>query len=122
MNKYVVDREMGFAYDELKKSEISYDGKIKKAFRGQVATFGAAVSMGSILSAVAFFSNDGSASVERSQLLSVIYNVLADDGIIDRSSCSDLFAYARSGKRDVKENITNAAIAVKLAMNLFELV
>ena len=40
---------------------------IEKAFRGQISSFGAAVEMGSLLSAVAFFSSQGSSPTDRTK-------------------------------------------------------
>ena len=43
MNKAIINDEIVIAYDVLKKSEIVENGKIKKTWRGQISTFGAAV-------------------------------------------------------------------------------
>ena len=49
MNKAIINDEIVIAYDVLKKSEIVENGKIKKTWRGQISTFGAAVTMGSLI-------------------------------------------------------------------------
>lgn len=42
MNKAIINDEVVIAYDVLKNSEIVENGKIKKTWRGQISTFGAA--------------------------------------------------------------------------------
>lgn len=119
MNKNKVDELIPKAYDALKDAGIVEKGSINKAFRGQIATFGAAVTNGSLLSAIAFFSNDGSSEVTRSNLLKAIQI------LIPESTEKGLFDYVKSkgkaGERSAREDILNAAIAIKLAMNLYEL-
>lgn len=69
MNKAIINDEVVIAYDVLKDSEIVENGKIKKTWRGQISTFGAAVTMGSLIPAVAFFSEPG-----RFQCKKAVYN------------------------------------------------
>lgn len=124
MNKAIINEEITWAYDALEKTEIAENGKIIKTYRGQISTFGAAVTMGSLLPAIAFFSEDAKSSVNRSKLMSAILYVLKQkDSSINAKS---LFDYARQMKKSgdegrCKEDILNAAIALKLAMNLYEL-
>ena len=117
MNKAEIDRLLPDAYKLIKSNGIaSEDGKVQKTWRGQIASFGAAISMGSLLSAVAFFSAQGRASVEREKLLKVIYDLIQPQE-------SSLFEYvtARRESPEVKEKVINAATAVKLALNLYVL-
>ena len=127
MNKRIINDEIDMAYQLLAKHEIAKDGIIDKTYRGQISTFGAAITMGSLLAAIAYFSENAGASVERQRLLDVIYDIV-------KSRCADenmpktLFEYASarkkkgvSAERYCKEEILNAAIATKLAMNLYEL-
>ena len=46
MNKKIVNEEIGLAYDALAAIGIANEaGEIDKTFRGQISTFGAAISM-----------------------------------------------------------------------------
>ena len=120
---------------------IVENGKINKTFSGQIATFAVAVSTSSLFSAVAFFSDNGSSSVERSLLMDAIYKVIKNDESTDKTKQYPNNAenrklleyvkrkyeeYEKSKNRlaynRVKEDILNAAIAVKLAMNFYELI
>ena len=78
MNKNLINHEIQAAYDALRESKIvdENDGSIKKTYRGQISSFGAAITMGSLISSVAFFSADGGSEVERSKLMKAILLVL----------------------------------------------
>ena len=119
MNKNQINSLIPFAYEALEKVGIAKDGKINKTYRGQISTFGAAVSMGSLLPAIAFFSEKGSASTDREKLMEAIWNVLQNAGFIS-GPCKSLMEYAQEAG-DKKECIINAAIALKLSMNLYQL-
>ena len=125
MNKRVVNEEITSAYEALQVVGVAKAGKIDKTFRGQISTFGAAVSMGSLHAAIAFFSNNGGANVERSKLMQAILEVLKKRKP-EMNRCQNLYEYAvqakgRNEEEERKEEILNAAIALKLAMNLYEL-
>lgn len=147
-NKRKIDEYISKAINILNNNKkiVKDGGKIDKTFSGQIATFAVAVSTGSLLSAVAFFSDNGGASNERSSLMDVIYEIIADEKLSDTDKeddknkrnvnnknsklldyviskyeklkeSNDIVSYNR-----IKEDILNAAIAVKLAMNFYELV
>ena len=130
MNKRLVERWLPSAQKALKDTGVaSKTGVIEKTFRGQISTFGAAVSMGSLLTAIAFFSEnantqDGKEHVERSRLMPAILAVLKDNqqGIEEQSLYDYALRRIRAGEESrCREEILLAAIALKLAMNLFEL-
>ncbi len=127
MNKSVINQEIEYAYEALKEAAIANDkGEIKKSFRGQISTFGAAVTMGSLLPAIAFFDEDGGAEVPRSRLMNAILLVLKKRGVAEQN-VKTLFEYAQKQKKENRESacqeeILNVAIAIKLSMNLYKLV
>ncbi len=120
MNKQTVNRELQYAYNALSNNRIAKNGVIDKTFRGQISTFGAAITTGSLPAAIAFFSDDGGSSTERKNLLKAILEVLKNDKLCP-DNCESLFEYSRKNENEAKDNILNAAIALKLAMNLYEL-
>lgn len=127
MNKKIINQEMQYAYDALAESGIAKDGKIEKTYRGQISSFGAAVTMGSLLPAIAFFSKDAESGqkegsdVQRSKLMKAVLCVLKKDDKAAKN-VETLYDYAFKEDKDIaKENILNAAIALKLAMNLYVL-
>ena len=125
MNKAEVNEMLPKAYELLKKHNIVKNNKINKSWYGQISVFGSAISTGSLLSAIAFFSDNGSCSVDRQNLLLVIFDLIKDDFIIDNNPPKKLFDLARinMGENElmVKDSIINATIATKLAMKLYEL-
>ena len=64
MNKKTVNDWISPAYNALAEHGIAVDGKVKNNYRKQIASFGAAISTGSLKAPVAFFSVRGSASVK----------------------------------------------------------
>ena len=109
--------------------KIAENGKIVKTFRSQISSFGAAVSMGNLKSAVAFFSEQASASVPRENLLRAICYVLqrndgvkAEDINAKAIKTNEIFDYICTHESlQLKNKFLDASIALKLAMNLFEL-
>lgn len=127
MNKTAIDRNLSYAYQGIIDAKISKDGKVNKSYRGQISTLGAAITMGSVKSAICFFSEkaNNNSDVDRSKLLDAIYYVLrnSEDTKEKYKDVKNLKSYvlnADSDKEVLKEDIVNAAIAIKLAMNLFE--
>lgn len=121
MNKAVINREVVYAYEALKEAGIAEGNKIAKTWRGQISTFGAAVTMGSLLPAVAFFSSQGGADVERQHLMEAILYILKKENT-KMQNCETLFDYVKVQGNSCREEVINAAIALKLAMNLYELI
>lgn len=130
MNKSNVDALIPRAYKIIEEVEISEGGKVANGYRGQIATFGAAVSMGSLLSAVAFFSEEESSSVvDRSKLMLAIYRLIhsESEGTDVKPTENEkvkLFNYIIENKDDIneiKEKVFDAALAIKLAINMYEI-
>ncbi len=130
MNKSNVDALIPRAYKIIEEVEISEGGKVANGYRGQIATFGAAVSMGSLLSAVAFFSEEESSSaVDRSKLMLAIYRLIhsESEGTDVKPTENEkvkLFNYIIENNDDIneiKEKVFDAALAIKLAINMYEI-
>jgi len=123
MDKSKVDALIPKAQEEIRAQGIYKDGFIDNTFRGQISSFGAAVTMGSLLSAVAYFSKKGSGEEDgRPLLMKAIYALIKGHNAPQGEN--SLYEYVkqeiRAGREDsVKEDVINAALAVKLAINLF---
>jgi len=113
IDKAKIDDLIPKAYEALQAVRIAQNGKLDSGYRGQIAAFGAAVSMGSVLSAIAFFSEQGSSEYGRDKLMKAIAQII--DGCR-----GTLYDYAAEKKDAAKREILHAAIALKLAMNLYE--
>lgn len=120
MNKKRVNDWLLPAKKALEDTGIAKDGKIEKTFRGQISSFGAAVVMGSLPAAVAFFSEKGSSSVERQKLIKAMY--LISEKKMPEDAKEVLQYVCENNSSDLKEKFTDASIALKLAMNFFDLV
>ena len=121
MNKEIINQEISTAYEVLAEVGIAKSGKIDNAFRGQISSFGAAITMGNLKAAIAFFSQTNGASVDRDKIPVAILEVLKRERNA-KPSYNTLFQMLNEEGEAVKEDILNAAIALKLAMNLYELV
>ena len=132
MNKHVIDQEIEFAYEAIQSCGICNEaGEVVKTYRGQISTFGAAITMGSLLQAVAFFSDQGGSDTERPKILKAVFEVMKKWKEKNGASInqSNLFYYVRDERKKgsseglvCRDEVINAAIAVKLAMNLYKLV
>lgn len=151
MNKNVVARQIPLAYKALENSDIVgiKDGYklVPKGYRGQISSFGAAVTMGSLIPAVAFFSkkigdksSNSNEDIDRTKLMKAVFLLLKDDadsyGTAEQkmrfANASDLMQYIcnisenetdmekrKKALKKCKEEIENAAIALKLAIGLY---
>lgn len=124
MNKREVEKMLPTALTGLKDSqcEIVEGGKIDKNFRGQIAAFGAAVTMGSFKSAVAFFGAKGGSDVERQNLVRLMYYIVKNEWKAANEIVDEILAERDSAKlRAMQEKYLNASLAIKLALNAFHL-
>lgn len=126
MSKQRINSMIPAACKAIRDSGLSFDNKVDKALRGQISAFGAAVNMGNLLSAVAFFSNKGGSSSERHLLMKAVYLLIPkSEEKTDVTETSLLDLLVKETDPDAldayKEVIIDAAISIKLAMNLFEL-
>lgn len=138
MNKKRVEVLMKPAMDALNDPECGIQiknketgkgtGQIPDGFRGQISSFGAAVTMGSFKAAAAFFAKDvdrSQADVNRGELLRVMYRISSvGDGTWKdaRAIAEEIFELDSSAEKQWKEEFINASIALKLALNAFRLV
>lgn len=118
MNKKQVNDWILPAQKAIVDCGIAVNGKVDSSFRGQISSFGAAVVMGSLKSAVAFFADDGSAQVKRSKLIKAIYYIVKGENVKPK----EVFYYiCDHDNRQTKEQFINASIALKLALNFFDM-
>ncbi len=118
MNKKRVNEWLLPARTALEETKIAINGKIDKTFRGQISSFGAAIIMGSLPAAVAFFAEQGGSSVERQKLIQAMYYCIAGE---IRTPEEILEFVCNNNHNEIREKFTDASIALKLAMNFFDL-
>lgn len=127
MNKRKVDKWLNVALDALNDTQnckiCSKDGKIEEGFRSQISAFGAAVTMGSFKAAVAFFSDEKKAAVSRSELIRAMYYIIHGEWKDEKAILKEILAITdRNRHKNIQNDFIQASIALKLAMNAFELV
>lgn len=109
MNKRTVEKMIPEACEVLTRVGIAKNGRVEGNYRAQFSAFGAAVTMGSVRAAVAFFNETGRSDVERFLIVEAVSALLGKSG--DTASLTN----------EEKESIINAAVALKLALNFFTL-
>lgn len=132
-----IDEFITCAIDILEnEKEIVKNGKIKKGYSSQISTFGSAISTGSLLSGIAYFSKSGDSSVNRSRLMWIIYEILKNTNRLSDNLQKEiknevpeleLYNYVKKFTQNknkteiikLKRTIIEVATAIKLAMNYF---
>ena len=132
-----IDEFITCAIDILEnEKEIVKNGKIKKGYSSQISTFGSAISTGSLLSGIAYFSKSGDSSVNRSRLMWIIYEILKNTNRLNPNLQKEiknevpeleLYNYVKKFTQNknkteiikLKRTIIEVATAIKLAMNYF---
>jgi CRISPR-associated protein Cmr5 len=118
MNKKRVDGWILKAKEAIEVTKIAKDGEVNKSFRGQISSFGAALVMGSFKSAVSFFTEQGGASVERQKLIQAMYYIIFEN-LEDPKKILEYVC--NNNTKELKEQFIDASIAIKLALNFFDL-
>lgn len=119
MNKKRVNGWLLTAKEALEATGIAKNGQIEKTYRGQISSFGAAVVMGSLPAAVAFFTEQGGASVSREKLIQAMYYCISGEVKNEK----EIFEYVcKHNSADLRNQFEDASIALKLAMNFFNLI
>lgn len=124
MNKKRIEGNIMKAYELIEKAGIlEKDGSLQRTYRGYISTFGAAVTMGSLKAAITFYSEPGEAKGQRDCLMRIICALVMKEEYCKMEKTSLLnYVDNAKDKRAAKDEICDAAIAVKLAMNMFKLV
>jgi len=135
MNKHIVDKMLTSAHEYLLSSNKFINSPSKGTYRGYAAAFGAAVIMSGYGAAASFYvkksgegqKGDSSGPQEDRTVITMGILEIIRKVNSDTDNYSSLYDYIEK-KRDgniipvsVKEDIESAAIALKLAMNLFNL-
>ena len=80
MNKQQIDEKIARAYKSIAACGLlNEEQKLNSSYRGQIAALGASIRQSSLLAALAFFSDQKNAAVDRAKLLDCIYYILEMD-------------------------------------------
>lgn len=130
MNKAKVNAYLPRAIEALTKFGIATEnGVIVKTYRANISSFGAAITMGSFKAAVAFFAKDADSAnqnrkekVNRSLLICAMNYVVNGSVKSADTICKDIILMNNADIPALCEEYINASIALKLAMNGFDLI
>ena len=122
MNKRRVNELIPRVIEYIPSSGILIDNEIPNEFKGYVSSFGASIIQSGLLSAVAFFEADDSKSKsDRKVLTKLILKVIYRNKKLEWKEDKTLLNYIlENNNKETKEEVINAAIAVKLAIRVFK--
>jgi len=108
----------------IKAVERNFGTRVKKQFKGYIASFGAAVIQTGLIPAVAFYSVQAGAEEDRGKIVEAIKEILKETKEAEISQQSLLkFLIERYENGDDmnrwKEKVMDAATALKLAVRIF---
>lgn len=119
INQYIKDEKF------YKKTDDKKFGQIPKEYKGYISNFGASLVQSGLVSTVAFFEADDSKSNrDRRILTKLILDVIYKNKNLKIEEDKNLLGYVLvdNSEKDIrKEEVINAAIAVKLAIKVFKL-
>lgn len=136
MNKKKIEKMLPVALKVLQEEKCGIKdektGKIDKSYRSAISSFGAAVTMGSFRAAVSFFSKDaekGDSGIKRSLLLRAMDHVVHPDKewCKLKEAAKEIQAIVihalntSTNIRQMQDDYLHAAVALKLAMNAFDM-
>ena len=131
MNKKRVDRLIPYAYEVLKDLHICEKEQnnpsnwvVDSTYKSYFSSFGAAVTMGSLISAAAFFAaapeeNKKRTNADRGKVGKAVLAVLKKENPAIKEE--SLYEYVRKHGQTAKtkELVLDTAVALKLALNLY---
>lgn len=118
MNRKTVEQNLNIAYKAITEYEIADEnGKVNSTFRSYISQFGVSVVQGSVLAALSFYKS------KEEKLVNAILYILSN-GVFKRKEVYKTINESnilKLGDQIDKEDVINASIALKLALNLFEI-
>jgi len=113
---------------EAVKAELHKDGKVKSEYNGYISSLASGLVQSGLLPTLAFYTNLNSRSLEpRRLLLQAIYKTLGKAEMPTTLTGDELLKEAITAESNpleafqLKEDIKNAAVAIKLAIRTFPL-
>ncbi len=122
----MLSNDISSAVKALKKYGVVDDrNQYEKQFNGYISSFGAAIRLSGLLPAVVFYCDDSGAEAKRSELLLVLMEMLNSKEELYKPI--DMYRAVEESLKDkrhsallLEKQIIQKAVAVKLALRLFE--
>ena len=113
MSKKRIESYIPKALKAIEELTISNNGEVAKQFNGYIASFGASVRQAGLLATVLFYGNANSNSEEdRTKVIQAIEKIIGHE-IIEHNNII---------AKDTREEVEDAAAALKLSIRTFKLV
>ncbi|KEI13759.1 hypothetical protein Z959_02375 [Clostridium novyi B str. ATCC 27606] len=126
MNKKEVEKYIPLAIISIKEAMSNTTNtaeeslELPKEFKGYISSFGAGIIQSGLLPTVAFFEKEESNSKsDRFKITEIIFKMLNKNKYCKNNKLLDYLLY-KEDIEEVKEDIINIAIALKLAMRTFK--
>ena len=107
------------ALQAIKDSKMAVNGEFEKEYKGYISSMGASILQSGLIATLAFYSKDAEGSgAKRTYLLKAIGMLVVPD-----NNNNELLKYVlvnRSNQRKIENDISNALIALKLALRTFK--
>ncbi len=101
---------------------LANNGVINSEYNGYISSFGAAVLQSGLKAAIAFNESESSASAkDKKPLMRAILELVVKRGIIENEKLLDHVLVIENDTSDTKDEIMDAAAALKLAIRTFKL-
>ncbi|EKN42335.1 hypothetical protein CFSAN001627_07407 [Clostridium botulinum CFSAN001627] len=110
-----------YQFKESKMDEQNKEIKLPKEFKGYISSFGASLIQSGLLPTVAFFEDENANSQsDRSKIAEIIFDILNIGDSYEKNKLLDYLIKNKENEKEIKEDIKNIAIALKLAMRTFK--
>ncbi|UZW14965.1 type III-B CRISPR module-associated protein Cmr5 [Clostridium pasteurianum] len=121
MNRKQVEKLIPDAIKIIDKKLVK-DGVVAREYNGYISSFGASIIQSGLLPTVAFYESSTSNSEEdRRKLTESILCLINKSQQEENKKLLDYVLKNRESQENIKEDIINAAIAIKLSLRTFKL-
>ncbi len=119
MDKNRVEELIPKAMESVEKFIIK-NNSVASEFKGYISTFGAGIVQNGLLSTLAFYENkSANTNEDRSSLLKAIFYLIDKKSMEEFEESLLKYVLEKDDRDYIKEEIVNAAIAIKLALRTF---
>lgn len=121
MNRKQVEKLIPYAIKIIEKKLVE-DGVVPREYNGYISSFGASIIQSGLLPTVAFYESSTSSSEEdKRKLTEAILCLINKSQQEENKKLLDYVLKNRESQENIKEDIINAAIAIKLSLRTFKL-
>ncbi len=122
----IINKLIPIAIDKINESNIFEKNSkiIPREYKSYVSSFGSSVMQSGLLPALAFYHANSEVGKKRVKIMTIIFNILKNNNKnYYNTEQENLFEFTQKridNERQIKKDIMNAAIAVKLAIRTYK--